>query len=487
MNDVKLPAGLGTAPDRIVLRDAAQCVTAAQLTQQARALAALLKARECRRVALQADNGVDWIVADLACQEAGLVCVPLPLFFSAAQLQHVLQSCGIDAVLTQIPVLLITHFNRTEPVAETRLTLLTREIAPVPPLPAGTARITFTSGSTGTPKGVCLDGAQQWRQAAALCDAVGLTAPVHLCVLPLATLLENIAGVYAPLLAGGSVVLRAMDELGFSGSGLSDPDRLADTLAAVRPDTVILVPQLLRVLIAAVQRGWRPPPLKFIAVGGARVAAGMIHEARALGLPVYEGYGLSECASVVSLNTPAADLPGSCGRILRHLEVHTVDGEIHVTGNAMLGYVGEPDSWNPRQIATGDLGHVDAKGFLHIDGRRKNLLISSYGRNISPEWVESELLASPLIAEAVVFGDSRPFCIALLTPARAGLSDAELGAAIAAANQALPDYARVKRWQRLAAPLSSTRDLVTTNGRPRRDRIEALYAAHIEELYGKTP
>ncbi len=472
-------------PGHVVLRDRVQDLTAAELTRGVRALAELLTRRCCKRVALQADNSIDWIVADLACQEAGIPCVPLPLFFTQAQQQHVCESCGIDAVLTQLPQL-ATQFSDAEVVPGSTLTLLRRPVERTPDLPEGTSKITFTSGSTGTPKGVCLDTAQQWRQARALHEAVGLDAPVHLCALPLATLLENLAGVYAPLLANGTVILRGMAELGFSGSGLREPQKFLDTLATVQPDSLILVPQLLRLLVNAVRLGWRAPPLKFIAVGGARVGAGLIHEARALGLPVYEGYGLSECASVVSLNTPAADLPGSCGRILPHLDVSIIDGEIHVENNAMLGYVGEPASWNPAWIATGDLGHVDARGFLHIDGRRKNLLISSYGRNISPEWVESELLASPLIAEAVVLGDARPNCVALLTPARQNLDDSELANAVATANHALPDYARVKRWLRLPAPLASGKDLLTPNGRPRRERIEELYGAQIAALYAQS-
>jgi long-chain acyl-CoA synthetase len=477
--------GLPVAPDRVVLRDRTTNITALQLTQRVRTLAALLTARGCRRVALQADNGCDWIVADLACQEAGIVCVPLPLFFTNSQQQHVLQACGIDAMLTQVPAVALAQFTSAETIAESQLSLLLRHVDNAPALPIDTGKITFTSGSTGTPKGVCLDSAQQWRQADALRDVVRLQAPLHLCVLPLATLLENIAGVYAPLLADGTVVVRGLDELGFSGSGMGDPRKFLDTITAVRPDSLILVPQLLRLLVNAVHQGWRAPPLKFIAVGGARVAAGLVEEARMLGLPVYEGYGLSECVSVVSLNTPSGDLPGSCGRVLKHLEVNIVDGEIRVAGNAMLGYLAEPESWYPQWIATGDLGHFDARGFLHIDGRRKNLLISSYGRNISPEWVESELLASPLITEAVVFGDGRPCCVALLTPLRATMTDAELAAAVATVNRSLPDYARVKRWLRLPAPLASGKDLLTPNGRPRRERIEHLYGAQIDALYAQ--
>lgn len=103
---------------------------------------------------------------------------------------------------------------------------------------------------------------------------------------------------------------------------------------------------------------------------GARVAAELIHSARALGIPAYEGYGLSECASVVSMNTPQHDQPGSCGKPLSHLQIQLAeDGELWVRGNSALGYIGEPltDEW----LATGDLATLDEQGFLCIVGRKK--------------------------------------------------------------------------------------------------------------------
>ncbi|MDR2155366.1 MAG: AMP-binding protein, partial [Burkholderiaceae bacterium] len=356
------------------------------------------------------------------------------------------------------------------------------DLAAAPALPPDTGKLTFTSGSTGTPKGVCLSHAQLLRQAQSLADAVGLRAPRHLCVLPLATLLENVAGVYAPLLAGGVVEVRGMETLGMSGSRMTDPRRFLRTIDEARPDTLILIPQLLQLLVQSVQVGWTPPPLRFIAVGGSRVSAALVQAARAAGLPVYEGYGLSECASVVSLNTPAHDLPGSCGRPLPHVQVRVADGEVLIDGNAMLGYVDDPASWGQRTIHSGDLGRLDAAGFLHIEGRRKNLLISSYGRNIAPEWVESELLATAAFSEAVVFGDAKPYCVALLSPAKASIDAALMQDAVAAANARLPDYAQVRRWLCLPRPLASL-GLCTANGRPRRAEIEIACAAELQALY----
>ncbi|MDY6983895.1 MAG: AMP-binding protein, partial [Pseudomonadota bacterium] len=472
------------------LQDASVSLTGADLLQRVQLLAAKLRALHVRRLALHADNGIGWILVDLACQYAGVVCVPLPMFFTKQQWLHTLHTCGIDALVTSAPDQFAAHFTIAKPeqqaLREYGLTLLLQPAARDPSLPAGTGKVTFTSGSTGAPKGVCLSTSQQVQQAAALAQAVALDAPRHLCLLPLATLLENVAGVYAPLLAGGCVVLRSLAELGYSGSRLADPRHFLAAIDSVQPDTLILIPQMLQFLVRAVRQGWVPPRLKFIAVGGARVSAQLIREARHAGLPVYEGYGLSECASVVSLNTPRADRPGSAGKPLPHLHVTLDDGEIHVSGNAMLGYVGEAQGWYRKRIATGDLGYLDSDGFLHISGRSKNLLISSYGRNIAPEWVESELLAAPVLAEAVVLGDARPYCVALLTPARPELDDATIAAAVAAANARLPDYAQVKRWIRLPRPLAGLSEFMTPAGKPRRERIEHAWHDDVAALYART-
>ncbi len=469
--------------NQVVLRDGAADFTYSEVVYKVQKIARLIRKAGVKRIALHADNSAAWILTDLACQEAEVLCLPLPLFFSAQQRAFALQSCGIDGVFTAAPQLFAEHFTETDAIACLPLTLLKNPHASTPLLPENTSKVTFTSGSTGTPKGVCLSTAQQLAQATALAEAVHIPNPVHLCVLPLSTLLENIAGVYAPLRAGGTVIVRSLHDLGFSGSRLVDPQKFLQMLTDVQPDSIILIPQLLQLLVHAVKQGWKPPLLRFIAVGGSKVSAALITEARALGLPVYEGYGLSECASVVSLNTPAADQAGSCGKPLSHAEVQIRQGEIVVSGNAMLGYVGEPASWNPPDIYTGDLGYIDAQGFLHINGRKKNLLISSYGRNISPEWVESELLSSPILAEAVVFGDARPNCVALLRAHSPDVLDIQLAAAVSVANARLPDYAQIKQWLRLDRPLAEGDGLVTENGRPRRDRIEQRFQQQIETLY----
>lgn len=460
------------------------------LDRRVEGLAAVLRDASTSCVALYADNSADWIVADLACLEAGVRIVPVPLFFSAAQVRHVLESSGADTLLTDRPVAPLAtaatpatswqhlpglHRYTLQPRADVRL-------------PAGTWKITYTSGTTGEPKGVCLSAGHLQSVARSLTRATGLEAPRHLCVLPLSTLLENVAGVYAPLHAGGTVIAPSLADIGLQGSSSIDVERLVACITTRQPESMILVPELLRALTVAAERGWRPPSsLRFAAVGGSRVAPALLERARHAGLPVYEGYGLSECGSVTTLNTPNLAKAGTAGRALPHARLRIDDGEIVVSNSAMLGYVDQPASWHPLEVRTGDLGTIDSDGFVHIEGRAKNLLISSYGRNVSPEWVESELLAGQALAQAVVIGDARPWCTALVLPSGPDVGDADVDAWLRQVNRRLPDYARVADWRRLPEPLTAANGLLTANGRPRRSAIESLYGPLIEELYAAAP
>jgi long-subunit acyl-CoA synthetase (AMP-forming) len=221
-----------------------------------------------------------------------------------------------------------------------------------------------------------------------------------------------------------------------------------------------------------------------VAVGGGRVSPALLERADRLGLPVYEGYGLTECASVVALNTPAARRIGSVGRPLPHAEV-TIDarGEIHVAGTAISGYVGGENV--PQRFATGDLGYFDTEGFLHVSGRRKNMFITSFGRNVSPEWVEAELCEEPAIAQAAVFGEARPWNVAVIV-ATPTMQPEQLRSAIRAANQRLPDYARVGDWIVAGSPFTHGNGELTANGRNRRAAIWIRYRHELDALYDRS-
>ncbi|TFH71680.1 hypothetical protein E3V39_14480 [Gammaproteobacteria bacterium LSUCC0112] len=487
-----------------------------ELVQVVKVLATELTARGYEAIALYAGNSADWIVVDLACQLADVVLLPLPGFFSAGQIKHALDTVPVDAVLTDRPDYLRGLFTtldegerlsvnlqvmlNTADVEQPAADYQFADIAPLDKaarrrqlLPARTSKITFTSGSTGTPKGVCLSAEHLEKVASALDQSIAeLNIQKHLCVLPLSTLLENIAGVYVPLLQGACIVIASEQQLGFNGAaGFSVPNFL-NTITSLRPNSMILMPQLLQALVISCASGWQPPDsLTFLAVGGGSVNRMVLDKALKSGLPVYEGYGLSECGSVVALNIPGERRNGSLGKPLPHVKTRIIDGELQVADAAFLGYVGMPASWTSHHdetwVATGDLCTTDAEGYLHFQGRRKNLLVSSYGRNISPEWVEREISHDPRIAQVIVVGDSRPFCSALIAGQSTSVTDHQIQQMLDIANKRLPEYARVQRWVRLDAPLApgtgSANDLMTTNGRPRRPEIERYFQAQIDALY----
>lgn len=440
---------------------------------------------DCRVLAVLADNSPAWVIADLAALEAEWTHLPLPTFFSPAQLAYTLALSAADACLSDQPerieALNIGFHRRGQ---WNGLTLLQRKIVAAQ-LPPGTAKISFTSGSTGEPKGVCLSAAGLAATAAAVAARLhDIPVERHLAVLPLALLLENVAGIYAPLLRGATVSVPPLATLGWQGMAGFNPAALHQSVAAHDAHSVILVPELAKAwfLFLAASGQQAPQSLKFVAVGGARVDADLLQRCRALGMPLYQGYGLTECGSVVSLNRPGDDADG-VGRPLDHARIRIDADEVCVQTPAFLGYLGEQHSNPADEVRTGDLGHLDAAGHLHLDGRRKNLLITSYGRNISPEWLESLLLAEPAVAQAMVAGESRPWLCALLVPLP-GQGEAELDAAVTRVNARLPDYARIGAW--LPCPPFALKDgLATGNGRPIRTAIAAHYAAAIESLYAE--
>jgi long-chain acyl-CoA synthetase len=486
---LRAQASVKIAKQRTVLEDRHGSLSLGTLLERCTELSVLLKAQQCQFVALYADNSSAWVSVDLACQQASICLVPIPTFFSQKQIAHVFNTVAIDLVICDSAIDFITasgldlDARGATVFGQLQLLFIERPETGLS-LPQGTEKITFTSGSTGQPKGVCLSAEQQFIQASALADTVALEKPRHLCLLPLSTLLENIAGVYAPLIAGGQVIIPSLAEVGFQGSSNIDPQLFCATIGRYQPNSIIVTPQLLVLMVAAVAQGWTAPTsLTFVAVGGGRVSAQLMAQAHKCNIPAYEGYGLSECASVVSLNTSTNSRVNSSGKTLAHLQVKILDGEIIVTGNAMLGYAGQPDSWHQQHIYTGDLGSLNSAGYLTVTGRKKNLLISSFGRNINPEWVESQLLANIALADVVVFGDERPYCVALVYPRDPRLTDSEIQFFIDSVNHSLPDYARILRWQRLPGALSSKPGLLTDNGRPVRSAITAAHKALLNALY----
>lgn len=457
---------------QVLLQSGDRSVTRTELLLEVASLARRLKEQNLRSVALYADNGIDWVLVDIACQVSGIRIVPVPLFFSAEQVKHTIVSSGVEALLTDQAFPEGLYTGQSSKLGKMELYVLPNQQAAL--IPDGTQKITFTSGTTGSPKGVCLSSEHQIAVATALARVIGVNAPKHLCILPLSTLLENLAGVYVPLLSAGTVIAPPLADVGLAGSSELDVLMLISCISEHQPQSLIVVPEILLAITVAAECGWRPPSsLHFVAVGGAKVAKELLLRARKAGIPAFEGYGLSECASVITLNLPNHDRPGSVGRPLPHVDMQIENGEIVVSGNEFLGYVGQPESWNSGPVRTGDIGHIDDDGFVYVSGRAKNQIITSYGRNISPEWVESELAAGPLLQQARVFGDARPYCVAILSARDESTTDKEIDAWVNTVNRDLPDYARVLDWRRV-------HESAVADDNQDRQLIENMYESRLE-------
>lgn len=432
--------------------------------------------------AIDLDNTPEWVVLDLALLKAKKVNIPIPRFFTNSQVKHLLKDGGVQIVLTDCP----ENFNGT---IRQSFELCGHKIYEVMlanervDYPVNTAKVTYTSGTTGEPKGVCLD-------LLAINDVVHSiikrsqvdASDRHFSVLPMTTLLENIAGLYATLACGATAIIYTQEEVGITGATGIDPLKFIQTMNGSNSTTTILIPQMLDVMVSVVES--YPEYLasmRFIAVGGALISQNILTRAESAGLPVYEGYGLSEAASVVAVNGPGCKKMGTVGKILDHVDLKIAsDGEVFVKGAIFKGYLGEGlPHLHDEYLATGDIGFMDEAGFLTLKGRKKNIFITSFGRNVAPEWVERELTDQPGLIQAAVFGDGRPWNVAVIL---ANLGT-DVDKAIQQANENLPDYAKVSAWIGADEAFSVANNQLTGTARIKREKVYSHYQQQIEANY----
>ena len=287
----------------------------------------------------------------------------------------------------------------------------------------------------------------------------GLGIERHLSLLPLPVLLENVAGVYAPMLAGATCCVPPLAEVGLSGATAFDPRACLAAIERWQAHSVILLPQMMIALTAALESGRASAvaaPLRRGRRGQGRAVA---PRARAIGRPA----GVRGLRPLGVRIGRRAERPGrgpsgqrrspAAARRRAHRRRRRDPGLAR--GVPRLPRRREDRPAARRGCRTGDLGRLDAAGFLHVEGRRKHLLITSFGRNVAPEWPEAELLAGPAIAQAAVFGDARPRLCAVVVPRTPAVPDAAIEAEVRAANRRLPDYAQVAFWIRADAPFSA--------------------------------
>lgn len=360
-------------------------------------------------------NGIDWAVALLAAWIVGKTVVPLPSFFSRQQLEHICRDAGVEHI-----ILTSDAGNSAAAVGLALSQIQDRRSETLPAAKNGAGIIVYTSGSTGQPKGVRFRLEQLEWQARTLASATDASPDdSYLSVLPLPLLLETIGAICVPMLVGARTHFASSIA---ENLGAGRPADLMNEVARRRPTTMILVPQLLAGWVAQLQANSQTAPdsLRFVAVGGAPIAEDLVKRAWNLCIPVHEGYGLTECCSVVALNRPGCRKPGTVGKPLPGVRVCVEDGELVVSGPAVMerylrGRTRTDPSWR-----TGDFGNADQDGCIRVSGRKDSLLVMASGRNVSPEWVEAMLLADPRMAACAVLGHGESQLSVLLIPSSVG-------------------------------------------------------------------
>jgi long-subunit acyl-CoA synthetase (AMP-forming) len=460
-------------PDAIALESSEKKFSYRELNEKIEEISDFLLKNNCKSAAIMAQNCFDWIIIDLACLKAKTTLIPIAHFFSKEQISSLLEKTSPEMIFCQS-----FNYSIFSEICQEKseiLSLFCIKTGLKSKNIANCAKITFTSGSTGSPKGVCLSAKQIENVVFSLQKRVGIeNIERNLSILPFSILLENIAGLYLTLISAKTCIILSPKETGLENSSKINIEIFAKTIEKFQPNSMILVPELAKILINLVQKKLiSSKNFKFIAVGGAKIAKDMINQAFELKIPLFQGYGLSEFSSVVALNSVLQNRFGSVGKALDHVEIKIADdGEILLKNNAFIGYL-DQENFCEEFYQTGDIGEIDEDGFLWIKGRKKNIFITSLGRNVNPEWIEGEFLQSDKIAQICVYGEAMPVNGAVIVPFSNNFD--ELNEEIARINEKLPDYAKVSKITIAKEPFSTQNKMLTGNGRMRRDAIFEFY------------
>ena len=526
------------------------------------------------RVAILSENRPEWTIVDFAALALGAVTVPVYSTQTAEQTAFLLNDSGtrVIAVSTKHQLEKVLSIQRHTPVERIMVmdAVETAHAVQVQGLmlrgPAGVdsefdarartigpddlATIIYTSGTTGTPKGAMLTHGNMASNIARSLEGFSLGAK------------EEVSVSFLPL---SHVTARHVDfALLYRGVVLaycSDIARLAQVLAEVQPVIFVAVPRVYEKIrqqvilkaagfpLSAVYRwalsvgrahraetltGTRPTAVswrianrlvfskvrsgmggkaeEFIS-GGAPLGRELAEWYADIGIPIHEGYGLTETSPVIAVNTPAAHKLGTVGKPLPNVEVRIAgDGEVLVRGPSIFkGYWNRPEETQAAFVdgwfKTGDIGQIDNEGFLSITDRKKDLIKTSGGKFIAPQPIENSLKLNPLIGTAVVFGDRRKFPAVLIAPnfpalenwARANqvefvsretlVANTEVQAMyesiVEELNRNLARFEKLKRVLVVSEELSAADGTLTHTFKVRRRGIEERYWTLIDEMYAK--
>ncbi|KNB53272.1 hypothetical protein AC230_06930 [Streptomyces caatingaensis] len=486
-------------------------------------------------------NRPEFHIADAAAMTLGVTTCSLYPTAPRDELRHLVDDSRMSVLVTDDPDRaedLGRHcpgLRHTVVLGDDGLAPLTGTGAPLPhghrPRPHDVLTLVYTSGTTGPPKGVELTHAAVRATGRAFLERVPLPAGSRLVsYLPMAHIAERCCSHYLPMVLGADVTC------------CPGPERLFSVLPAVRPHWLFSVPRVwdklrtrLLAELAAAPEEFRTGALRalelgetlaeggdpaaraayerlapaFLApvravlgldearhvhVGAAPVTPATMAFLHALGLPAGEIWGMTELCAAACVTVPGRHRPGWIGPPLPGVEVRTApDGEVLVRGpGALRGYRGRPrdtaevldaDGW----VHTGDLGELDADGALRITGRKKELIVNAYGKNMAPARIEARIGdGDPLIDQVCVIGDGRPYNVALITLCDGGPAPDRdrIRRAVARGNRHLSRPERVRRFALVDDAWTPRSGLVTptlkvrrrTIGRHYRDLIDTLYA-----------
>ncbi len=480
------------------------------------------------RIAISGINSISYFILDVAIGLSGATSIPLYYTTPAGELDELLQksnaSCffiGDKRILSHIGQMTFTgkmiSFTKNTPLPEDSRLMSwkqflslghMRNATPVPVSYQDIATIRYTSGTTGNSKSVAFAHGQLRWMAETMSSLLSFKCRTkeasYLSFLPLSHVVEGILGAYTPYYLGTPLSLYF----------LNDFDSLAEILPKVRPTIFFSIPRfyekiwdqlsqtgpgklyittestflkkILRpVLKNTLLRRAGLDQCDQLIVGSAPVSQKLLQNFRNLGIEIHNAYGLTE-APLITLNRLGANDLTTVGPPLPETKVTLADdGEILVTGpQVAVAY----DGRNSPCLHTGDLGTITANGHLQIIGRKKEILINSYGKNINLQKVETLLKEIPGISEAMLIGEQRSYCIALLWPEddQPAPDEKILASAVRSVNEQLSHPEQIKRYALMSEPLKISTGELTPNLKLRRNQIAEVHRQTIEGLYAPT-